>query len=248
MQTLLIDDTDGVVTFTLNRPDKANALDAMLVERLHDALDSLLADARILVLRGAGRNFCAGFDFTGFEESTIGDLAWRFVRIEQLLQRITHAACKTIALAQGGCFGAGADMLIACEKRFAAPDTRFRMPGWHFGLALGTRRLSACVGNEIARRMLEVAEVVTAVEAAANGMIDADVAPAGWPELINSAARVNGAISREARARLKALTVADTRAADMHALVESLAAGDLKVRIRAFRALSSQSARLTAKR
>ncbi len=235
MQTLQIDDADGVLTLTLNRPDKANALDAALVERVHEALDSVPADARALVLRGAGRNFCAGFDFTGSEEATISELAWRFVRIEQLLQRIAHSACKTIALAQGACFGAGADLVIACEERYAAPDARFRMPGWRFGLALGTRRLSACVGNEYARHMLEVANVISAREAVANGLINAAAAPDGWPELVDCAARARGTISPATRSRLKSLTTMDTRAADMHALIESLTAGDLKERIRAFR-------------
>ena len=238
MQALLIDDTDGVVTFTLNRPDKANALDATLVERLHEALDCVPEGARVLVLRGAGRNFCAGFDFTGFEEATISELAWRFVRIEQLLQRIAHSACKTIALAQGGCFGAGADLVIACEVRCAAPDARFRMPGWRFGLALGTRRLSACVGNDFARHMLEVAKVIGAPEAIAKGLINATAAPDAWSELVDSGARACTTISPLTRRRLKALTSEDTRAADMHALIESLTAGDLKERIRAFRAPS----------
>ena len=236
MQALLIDDTDGVVTFTLNRPDKANALDATLVERLHEALACVPDGARALVLRGAGRNFCAGFDFTGFEEATIGELAWRFVRIEQFLQRIAHSACKTIALAHGGCFGAGADLVIACEERYAAPDARFRMPGWRFGLALGTRRLAACVGNEFARHMLEVANVIGAPEAAAKGLINAAAAPDRWSAMVDSAARARGTISPATRCRLKALTIEDTRASDMHALIESLTAGDLKERIRAFRA------------
>ena len=78
---------DGpIANLRLNRPEKANALDLALVEALHDGLDAAtLAGSRLLILRGEGRNFCAGFDFTGFDTMPVADLCWRFVRIEQVI-------------------------------------------------------------------------------------------------------------------------------------------------------------------
>lgn len=242
MSPLLIERDADVAIFTLNRPDKANALDAELVEALHAALDDATrTEVRLVVLRGAGRNFCSGFDFTGFEEATVGELSWRFVRVEQLLQGLAHAPCATLALAQGGCFGAGADLLAGCRTRVAAPDVRLRMPGWLFGLALGTRRLVRLIGADAARRMLESAATLDASQGLASGLLTAVAASDSWPANIAVAARAAGVLTPDAVARLAALTVVDTRAADMATLVESLAAGDLKSRVRAFRAAANAS-------
>jgi enoyl-CoA hydratase/carnithine racemase len=223
------------VTLTLNRPDKANALNYGLVEELHHALDNV-EGARLLVLRGAGKNFCAGFDFGGFEELSVAELGWRFVRIEQLLQRLYHAPYATLGLAQGGCFGAGADLLAVCGERICAPETRLRMPGWKFGLALGTRRLAARIGAEPARRMLAAAQVVDATQAMQLGLVNQVTDAAGWPDGVSRAATAAASLSGAAQARLHALTITDSRDADMAALVASLTEGDLKARIRAFRA------------
>lgn len=70
-------------TMTLNRPDKANALGTELVEALLRTAELAHADdTKALVLCGAGKHFCSGFDFTGCETQSAGDLLHRFVRIE----------------------------------------------------------------------------------------------------------------------------------------------------------------------
>ena len=82
---LILDRMDdcGVARLTLNRPDKANALSADLVEALLAALEAAAGDGtRLLVLDGNGKHFCAGFDFGGYETQSEGDLLLRFVRIE----------------------------------------------------------------------------------------------------------------------------------------------------------------------
>lgn len=121
------------VFVTLNRPDKRNALDGKTVDALLHIVKAAAHDeTRLLVLRGEGRSFCAGFDFSGFEDTSEGDLLLRFVRIEQLLQTLHHAPYHTLALAHGPCFGAGVDLICACAARIAAPSTTFRMPGLQF--------------------------------------------------------------------------------------------------------------------
>jgi len=237
MSELESSSSDGVVTLLLRRPDRANALGSSLVEDLHGALDQAFRhEPRLLVLRGEGRNFCAGFDFTGFDDIPAPELAWRFVRIEQLLQRLAHAPCATLALAHGGCYGAGADLVVACSARLAIPDARFRMPGWRFGLALGTRRLARCVGAANALRLLEEAAVVDAEAARGLGLIHEICGADDWQARIAAARATACVLDVGARARLAQILAVDTRAADMASLVESLTAGDLKARIRAFRA------------
>ena len=229
--------SDGVVTLLLRRPDKANALSSSLVEDLHGALDTALKhEPGLLVLRGEGRNFCAGFDFSGFEDLADAELAWRFVRIEQLLQRLCHAPCSTLALAQGACFGAGADLVVACSTRVATADARFRMPGWRFGLALGTRRLARVVGAGSALRLLEGAAVLDTATALELGLIHEICAADTWQLRIAKMRESAGMLAADARLRLTRILARDTRAEDMASLVESLTAGDLKVRIRRFRA------------
>jgi hypothetical protein len=70
-----------------------------------------------------------------------------------------------MALAQGGCFGAGADIVAACGTAVAAADAKFRMPGWKFGLALGTRRLAVRVGAAEAFGGLEASVVANPTNA-----------------------------------------------------------------------------------
>ena len=93
MSDELIRRHDGHLTrLTLNRPGKANALSALLVEALIDAVEYAATDGtRLLVLEGTGNQFCAGFDFSGYQDQSEGDLALRFIRIEMLLQALHRA-------------------------------------------------------------------------------------------------------------------------------------------------------------
>lgn len=181
---LLIERSGDIIRLVLNRPEKANALDAALVESLLVAVERACADGtRMLIFTGAGQHFCAGFDFTGIESQSEGDLLQRFVRIERLLQAIWHAPMPTVAMTHGGAFGAGADLVCACEQRIAAPASRFRMPGLRFGLALGTRRLSERIGPKYARLVLGASAVFDADEALRMRFIDSVVPHTEWPQL-----------------------------------------------------------------
>ena len=225
----------GVTRLTFNRPEARNALSAELVEALLAALSAAATDGtRLLVLRGEGKAFCAGFDFGGVEQATDADLVHRFVRIEQMLQAIHHAPCTTLVLAHGACFGAGADLVAACDRRVAAPGTRFRMPGLRFGVVLGTRRLAALVGRDAARALLETTPVFDAARAAALGLVEEVAGEQDWPGVVEQAAIDAATLSPAARASLGARITADTRDADLAALVRSVAEPGLRERIVAF--------------
>ena len=233
---LLIERTGAVTALALNRPDRANALGAALVEALTAAVAAAHHDGtRLLVLKGHGRNFCAGFDFGGFEESSEGDLLLRFARIEALLQSLYHAPFATLALAQGKNFGAGVDLILACGNRIAAADAEFRMPGLKFGLQLGTRRLAARIGGDAARALLATSKTFGAKEGLRLGFLHELAAPAAWPGLIARAAAEAQQLSPAAAARLYAATVTDSRAADLADLVRSALEPGLKERIREYR-------------
>lgn len=227
---------DGPVTeIGLARPDKANALCATMVEALLSAIGEAEHNGtRVLVLRGEGRNFCGGFDFSDIATTTDGDLLHRFVRTEQMLQALYHAPYATVALCQGGAYGAGADIVAVCDKRLAAPGTKFRMPGLKFGVVLGTRRLAARIGAEHALGILEAARTFGAEEAAQLGFIQRIAPVEAWP---GSVAEIVAAqkLDAGAHALLKARIQADTRDEDLAALVRSAAVPGLKERIQMFR-------------
>lgn len=226
---------EGVRTLRLNRPDKANALSAALVEHLHASLDTIGPETLALVIRGEGRHFCGGFDFTGFDEQTEGDLLLRFVRINELLARLRQARFLTIAWVAGSAFGAGADIACACAVRLGAPNARLRFPGFQFGVALGTRRLAALAGPDRARAILLHNEELDAEAALRAGLLterlDASDPQPRIDALLQSTRRLDAASLRT----LCALTDADSADADLADLVRSVARRGLHARITAYR-------------
>lgn len=228
---------EGTTTrLTLNRPDKANALSASLVESLLRAVEAAFADGtRLLVLEGNGKHFCAGFDFTGYEQQSEGDLALRFIRIETLLQALFHAPIDTLALAHGRNFGAGADLVAACHHRISAPGATFRMPGLRFGLVLGTRRLCHRVGSQAARDILATSRTFDATEALRLGFATRLEEPPAWPALVEALGRDAQVLTPAAARSLQSASTPDTRHEDMAALAVSASEPGLKQRIGAFR-------------
>ena len=229
----LLAERDGPVTLlTLNRPEKANALDAALADELLAAVAAAQDDGtRLLVLRPGAKNFSAGFDFTGVAESGADELLWRFARIEQLLQALYHAPFATLAFAHGRNFGVGADLFLACDVRAAAPGTTFRLPGLRFGLQLGTRRLAQRIGNEAARALLADSRTIDADAALKMGFVTQLAPREEWNALLAAERERALALSSEAAARLHHATISDTRSADMADLVESVMRPGLQARI-----------------
>ena len=220
---------------TLDRPAKMNALSASLVEALLAAVNAAYTDGtRLVVLRGNGKNFSAGFDMAGYEQQSEGDLLLRFVRIEQLLQAVRHAPFDTLVLAHGKNFGAGVDLIGSCARRVATADATFRMPGLKFGLVLGTRVFAQRVGGERARQVLQVSQTFNAVDGLAWGFLTEVAAADQWGATVQAAESAAAALPPEAAARLYRVTAEDSRDADLAELVRSAAAPGIKERIAAY--------------
>lgn len=231
---LQVQQEQGIMRLTLNRPDSANALSPELTEALIQALTTA-GDAQLCVIQGNGRHFCAGFDLSDLEQTSDGDLLWRFLRIETLLQTVYHAPFATVALAQGQAVGAGADLFSACWRRVAAPDFRSRMPGWNFELALGTRRLSRLIGQDAARDLLIDTRVLSAEASLECGLATEIVDSKEWPALVENLKRRADNLSPAALESMLQLTANDTRDADIAAIVRSAGRPGLKDRIIAYR-------------
>ncbi len=228
--------TEGVATLTLARPERGNALGPDLVEALLDALQAACADATVhtLLLRSEGRHFCTGLDLSDLDRCSDGDLLQRLVRIETLLAALWHAPLRTVALAQGRAWGAGADLFAACEHRLASEGTTFRFPGAQFGIVLGTRRLAERVGADRARAMTTGGGEWRAAEAQAAGLVQA-VLPADDDSALAAALAPPVVDAATARA-LRQATRPDHRDADLAALVRSASTPGLVARIAAYRA------------
>lgn len=236
MDELKVHREHGVLDLVLNRPAKMNALSGDLVDALHAELDRADVDGtRLVVFRGEGKNFSAGFDFGGYDAQGEGELVLRFVRIEQLLQRVFHASYDTMAFAQGRNFGAGVDLFAVCNRRVAAPDATFRMPGLGFGLVLGSRRFAGLVGESWARQVLHEGLTFDADEAQARGFTTAITDVEAWPAERDRARQAMQGLGADATARLFRVTRTDSRAADMAELVASAARPGLVGRLRAYR-------------
>jgi enoyl-CoA hydratase/carnithine racemase len=223
----------GVTEILLNRPHKGNALNADIVEALHDAVDRAV-ETRLLIVRGAGNHFCTGFDLSDLDDSTDSSLLYRFVRIELLLHKIFAAPFVTMALAAGRVTGAGADLFAACDRRIAVRDATMSFPGAGFGLILGTERLAHRIGLDKTRDILRSGRALNGQDALAAGLAT---------ELI-AQQEIEAVVARELTnaIRLDATTVKalhqigiDDGSRQLAALVRSAAQPGLKERMVAYR-------------
>lgn len=229
-------DRSGARTITLDRPSKANALGARIVEELLCHVAAAAADGtQVIVLKGNGKNFCAGFDFSGYADQSDGDLVLRFVRIEELLQAIRYAPFVTIACVQGAAFGAGADLVASCTYRFGDPSARFRFPGFQFGVALGTRHLARIVGTSRARDILLNNKQLDAAQALECGLLTHAVSVDEFDRAVQGIVESTSQLRGNSLRALLRNTLDDTRDRELAELVRSVSAPGLRGRIEKYR-------------
>ena len=227
---LKVERQNTTLTLTLNRPKSSNALSPTLVEALLTEISNT-AGVRLCVIKAEGRNFCAGFDLSDIDVLSDGDLLLRFLRIETLLQAVYHAPFPVIAFAQGHAVGAGFDLFAACWQRVATSNAKFRMPGWQFELALGTRRLTRLVGTDNARDLLIDTKTLLAEQALEIGMATEIAEAEEWENLLEIAEQRSQSLPQKALQQMLALTIVDTRIEDMSAIVASAGVPGLKQRV-----------------
>jgi enoyl-CoA hydratase len=171
-------DTDGLCTLTLNRPDKLNALDTEAFEALDAHLAELEKDESIgcVVLRGAGRGFCAGADLKGIA----GVQVPRRYK-PGVIERLGQLKQPVIAAVHGVCFTGGLELALACDFIVADDSARFADTHGKWGLVAAwglTQRLPRRIGLPAAKRMMMTGAELSAAEAKEIGLVDL-LAPAG---------------------------------------------------------------------
>jgi enoyl-CoA hydratase len=166
------EDVGGVCTLTLARPDKLNALDTAAFELLDQHIKALDGDDSIgcVVLRGAGKAFCAGADLKALGNS---DTSTTFK--PGVIEHLGLLKQPVVAAVHGVCFTGGLELALACDFIIADTTARFADTHGKWGLvgAWGMiQRLPRRIGLAAAKRMMMTAQVIEAAEAQRIGLVD----------------------------------------------------------------------------
>jgi len=226
VERILIE-TDGAVrTVTLNRPEKRNAMDALMLQELSQAFEQPPArDERVTVIRANGPVFCAGLDLR--ERGEGGGPTAGASPIEGVLHLIEHYPLPVVAVVQGDAIAGGNELALHCDLVVASTEARFGMSLAQIGLAptwFLAKKLLEVGGPVAAREILLLGDPIPAERMHALGLI-ARVAPPDGLELVAQAVierlAANAPLSLRA---MKALLVREMafRDAIPHADVDAL--------------------------
>lgn len=170
-------DARGVVRLTLNRPKAFNALSEGLLAALQAELDAIAQDpaARIVVLAGSGRAFCAGHDLKEMRAQPSLDYYRKlFDQCSRMMLAIQRLPQPVIARVQGIATAAGCQLVAMCDLAVAASDARFAVSGVNYGLFCSTPSVALArnVGRKEAMEMLLTGEFIDAPTAKARGLVN----------------------------------------------------------------------------
>lgn len=182
LETLLIDRADGVVTVTMNRPEKKNAANGVMWDELLATFREIAANAddRVVVLTGAGGAFCSGADVSGMGgRDTHGLTSMRHISdIAMALYRLPQ---PSIAKVRGIAAGAGMNMALLCDLIVASDSARFSEIFARRGLTIdfgGSWALPRRVGLHRAKELTLLTDIIDATEADRIGLVNRVVADA----------------------------------------------------------------------
>jgi 2-(1,2-epoxy-1,2-dihydrophenyl)acetyl-CoA isomerase len=199
---LLVDLHDGVLTLSLNRPDKLNAIDNDLARALLAALDRAAQDVqvRVVCLRGNGRAFCAGRDVSA--APTEDDL----VLVQAVAQAIVRLRKPVLAVVHGWVVGAGLEWMLDADLVLAAESARFKLPEASLGVFVTgglSATLPAAAGLGRAKALMLLGETFTAQQAQAWGLVWQVVDDAALAQAATDAAARLASLQPEVSDRFK---------------------------------------------
>jgi enoyl-CoA hydratase len=208
---------ERVARITLNRPDKRNALTPPMIASLHDAL--IEADARndvnVIVLQGAGRDFCAGYDLSGVyagikseaDASAVGDAAaggpadyrsstgsfdndcWSLEFTQRQTMALFDLHKPVIAKVHGNCLAGGTDLALMCDMVLAADDAKIGFPATRANGTPPNHMWVYHVGPQWAKRLLMTGDTLSGRDAARIGLVLDSVPTAGLDHAVDELAR-----------------------------------------------------------
>jgi enoyl-CoA hydratase/carnithine racemase len=184
---LLRTDDGPVATLTLNSPDKLNALSAAMLAALQAELDRLAQDRaiRVVILRGAGRAFCAGHDLREMTQARQAEDGGRaffdalFAQCARMMLSIQRLPQPVIAEVHGIATAAGCQLVATCDLAVAAEGTRFGVNGVNIGLFCSTPMvaLTRVIPRKRAFELLTTGDFLEAEAARALGLVNRVAAP-----------------------------------------------------------------------
>jgi enoyl-CoA hydratase len=226
--TLTFDLTDGIARITVNRPDKLNALNAIVIAELGDAVTRIETDSAVrgVIVTGAGgKAFVAGADINELTEQGATGGRARAVAGQQVFRRLERCGKPVIAAVNGFALGGGCELAMACHLRVASENAKFGQPEVKLGIAPGyggTVRLPRLIGKARALELLLTGETIDAVEAHRIGLVNR-VVPAerllGETEALLRAILANGPLA--VRACLEAVDTGLEMGVDQALLLEA---------------------------
>lgn len=163
----------GLLTLTLENPGKKNALDAQVLEAFAQAL-ALHRDARVILVRGAGEAFCAGYDLGALAALSPG-APLPDTRLGEVFDLLEQHPAPSVAAVRGPSYGAGLELACACDFRVAESSAVFCAPPARLGIVYapkGLARVAKVVGFQRARLLFLTGRKVEAAEALALGLVD----------------------------------------------------------------------------
>ena len=211
-ELIRFDVQDRVARITLNRPDKRNALSTALVRELHDALWEAddRTDVNVIILEGAGKDFCAGYDLvTTYSDrkaddtsdapaqevvyrsvaGTYDDDCWQMEATQRLTNALFDLHKPVIAKIQGNCLAGGTDLAFMCDMVIAAEDARIGFPATRANGTPPTHMWVYHLGPQWAKRMLMTGDCLHGRDAARVGLVLDEVPADQLDAAVNELAR-----------------------------------------------------------
>jgi enoyl-CoA hydratase len=232
-QVVLYETKDKIGLVTLNRPQKLNALNNEMRTALSAALRQADDDAAtsVVVLRGAGRSFCVGYDIGGNAATTVDNEAWRHDALKyhdrlnvslSIELQPWYMKKPVIASVQGHALGAGCELAMFCDLTIAAEDAQFGEPETRHAQAGPGFVMPWIIGYKKARELLYFGDTIDAPTALALGMVNRLVPASALPEATIKYATRLALVAPEALAATK---LAINRGADAAGFRNAMQAG-----------------------
>ena len=181
--TLLLDISGQIAGITLNRPDKRNAVSATMIAELQTALDEVeKSHARVVIITGAGKAFCAGMDLemlAAISQQSPAENQEDSRRMAKMLRRLWSFPRPLIAAVHGAALAGGCGIATLCDFTLATPEAKFGYTEVKIGFlpAIVSVFLTRQIGEKKARDLLLTGRIVEAAEAKELGLVN-EIVPA----------------------------------------------------------------------
>ena len=177
-QTLLTELNDGILTISINRPDKLNALNQQVLKELDEVFDEVDSNDEIkgAIITGAGpKAFVAGADISELANLTAEQAKALSENGHRIFNKIESASKPVIAAVNGFALGGGCELAMACHLRIASENAKFGQPEINLGIIPGyggTQRLPRYIGKGKALELLLTGDMMTAQDALQRGLVN----------------------------------------------------------------------------